>query len=152
MVRVGTGYSLQHVDFYIGLVIAIGVLQKPDLRQCRDQHPATPEFKSGNAIEFVGERDATISDAIAVVVRQADDFVAPWFRWIPVWVRVPNRYEKSSVGVDRHLDRVDDLGKHFLRRVQIDLHSFRDGHLIDRLFATKITDAFHLRDCQECLS
>ena len=136
--RVGTADALQHADLHIGLIVAVGVLQKPYLGQGRDKHAAAPEFKSRDTIQIVGKGYASIGHSVASVVREANDLVATGFFWIPMGIGRPDRNKQPSIGIDCHLHRIDDFRKHFFGGEKIDLHAVSNAHLFNRFFTTQI--------------
>ena len=138
MVRVGAVEPLEHAELEVCLAVAVGVLEEPDLRKRRHQHPPAPELEAGDAVEAVGERHAAVRHAVAVVVGQADDLVEPRLGRIPVRVGRPHGDEQHAIRIDRHLHGVGHLGKHLLGRKQVDLHPVGDLHPLDRLLAPEI--------------
>ena len=138
VVRVGATDSLEHSDLKIRFVVPVGVLEEPNLWEGGNQHATVPEFETGDAIELVGESDTSVGQSVTIVIGQANDFVATGLGRIPVWVRRPNRGKESSIGIDSHLNRVNQLGKHLFAGKEIDFHALGNLHLPDRFFATEI--------------
>ncbi len=123
---------LEQANLDVGLVVAVGVFEKQNFRRGRDQHAAPPEFESGDAVQAVGEHDQAIGFAVAVVVGQDDQFVLQRLLGVPVRIGGPGGGPQASVGVDRHLHRLDQIGKLLFGGEQIDLHSCGELHFADR--------------------
>ena len=115
VVRVGAGHALQHANFEIGLVVAVGVFEEPDLRRQRlpahrrprIQTPVMLLSSSANTMHS----SATPSRSSSGKITQR---VAAGLRWIPVRVGRPDRDPQAAVGIDRHLHRIDQLRETFL--------------------------------------
>ena len=138
VVGVGTGDALEHADLHVGLVVAVGVFEEPDLRRSGHQHATAPELETGHAVELVGKNHAAVSHAVAVIIGQAENPVGARLGGVPVGVGRPDRGEQAAVGVDGHLYRVDQLGELLLGGEQVDLHSLGHPHSLDCLAATEV--------------
>ena len=111
MVRIGTRDALQHADLDVGLVVAIGILEMPDLRRRRYQHPAAPELEAGDAVELVSEDDELVGLAVAVFIRQDHQRIPGRIGRVPVRIGRPDRHPQTAVGINGHLHGVDEPGE-----------------------------------------
>ena len=113
MVGVGRIEAMEHTDTHVGYVIAIGVLQKKDVRDTGNNDAAIPEFKPGGVM-YLGKGDGFICYSIAVFIRQDQESVLHFLQGFPFGIGRPSGSPQATLGVYCHLDRVGHFGEHFL--------------------------------------
>ena len=96
---------------FVGLVVAIGVLEEQNLRRLRDDHAAVGEHQAGRDIELVYEDGELVRAPVAVgVLEDANAIVAgiPG-QWLVRVVEGLGNPHPSAL-VERKRDRFDDIG------------------------------------------
>ena len=53
-------------------------------------------------------------------------------------IRRPDRGKEASIGIHRHLNRIDQLREHLLACKQVHLHPLSNLHFADRFFAPEV--------------
>ncbi len=99
---------------------------------------STPPFQNSKPVgqfEVAGEHRALVGLAVAVGVFEDDQLVVHRRLRLPMGIVLPGRDPQPSLGVERHLHRLDQLGKLLFRREQLDLQPLADGHRLDGLVA-----------------
>ena len=116
-------------------VVAIGVFEIEHVRPLGDDHALPPELKAGWVVEVIGKSLHAIGAAVAVGVFQNQQLVVHRLVGTPVRIGRPDGHPQPARGVEGHLHRVDQLGKHRFVGHQLHPHARVDGHLADRLVA-----------------
>ncbi len=81
----------------VGLVVAVGVLEKEDVRRLRDDDAAVGEHQARRDVELVGEHRELVGLAVAIGVLEDADAVAAGLARRRL-VRVVHRLERSTSG------------------------------------------------------
>ena len=110
-------------------------LRKTRFGCCARSTPPFQNSKPVGQLQVAGEHRALVGLAVAVGVLEDDQLVVHRRLRLPVGVVLPGRDPQPSLGVERHLHGLDQLGKLLLRREQLDLQSLADGHRLDGLLA-----------------
>ena len=136
VVRIGTVQPAEHALTGIGLVVAVGVLQQPDVRALGHQHATGHELKPGRVVQPVGEHRAFVGLAVAVGVFEDQDLVVERILRLPVRVAVPADHPQPASLVPRHLHRVhEQTGEGGLVGEQVHLEVLAQRHAVDGGFA-----------------
>ena len=129
VVRVGGVETADDPGFDVVAIVAVGVLQIEHIRPLRHNHTLPPEFKSGRIVEIAGKGLHLVGTAVAVGVFQNQQLVVHRLVGTPVGIGWPSGHPQPSLGVKRHLHRIDQLREHHLVGDQFHLHAGVDGHL-----------------------
>ena len=141
MMRVRARQTLQQANLHVRPVVAVGIFQKPQLRQRRHNHAAAPELKPRHTVKFVGKNDTAISHSIPVIIRQTQNAVVSGFGRIPVRITGPYRHKQATVRVDGHLHRVNQFREHLLRCKHAGFQTFVQLHLFQAVGGTQVGKA-----------
>ena len=129
VVRVGGVETPDDPGFDVVAIVAVGVLQIEHVGPLRHDHALSPEFKPGWIVKIAGKCLHLVGAAVAVGVFQNQQLVVHSLVGTPVGIGWPGGHPQPSLGVKRHLHRIDQLREHRLVGDQLHLHSGVDGHL-----------------------
>ena len=133
VVRVGGVEPVQEDFLGVVLVVAVRVLEEDQVRLLCEEHAAVPELEAGRVVQVAREHRALVGLAVAVGVFEDDQLVVHRRLRLPVGIVLPGRDPQPSLGVERHLHRVDQLGELLLGGEELDLQPLADGHRLDGL-------------------
>ncbi len=127
-VHVAVGHAerepFQHHFAHVGLAVAVGVLQKNDLRRGGDQHSAAPGGDGSGETQPLGKEDTAVDFPVAIgVLEQTDRATGTAVRAEAVGVIAHLDHVQATLFVkgERHrIDHVRFTGEqgHFQRRMQ----------------------------------
>jgi hypothetical protein len=135
-VEVATGPPLKRVDgvmavlgakavkddaMLVGLVVAVGVAEKGEVRLLRDVGAAVAELEAHRLVEAVGEHGRRVRAPVAVGVFKDDDLVRRLLARQQMRIRRRRQHPKTPARVERDRDRLGDFGKLLLRGEEVDL-------------------------------
>ena len=132
---VGRVEAVQHELLGVVLVVSVRILQEDEVWLLCDEHSAIPELEAGRILEIAREDRALVGLAIAIGVLEDEQLVVHRRLRLPVGIVFPGRHPQPSLGVERHLNRLHQLGKLFLGREELDLEPLADRHRLDGLVA-----------------
>ena len=110
MVRIGGAQPLQDRVADVGHIIAIGVLQKPQIRAGRHEHAVVPKLKAEGVVH-VCEDLANVGLAVVVGVFKDHQAVVHLFARFPLGIGVPAGSPQPTLGIHLHLHGVGQIRK-----------------------------------------
>jgi len=94
----------------------------------------------------VGKGDGAIGDSITVVIGKNQESVTHLLEWLPFRVGLPGGHPQASARIHPQLNRIYQLGKHFLRCEQIGAQACGQLHLCEPLLSAQVTAIAELAD------
>ena len=133
VMRISRPERAHDADADIRHIIAVGVLEKEQVRHRGDDHAAVPELESRRVVN-VRERDGLVRYTIAILVRQDQQAIVHRLGGFPLRVGSPRGDPEAAAAIDSQLYRVHELGKHLLRCEDVGDHAGCQRHPIDAIF------------------
>ena len=118
----------------VGPVVAVAVGDEQEMRGRADPDAAETDFQAAHQIEVVGEDLTRVEPAVVVGVLEDEDAVLGLVVGHASWVGIGFGDPEPAAVVDRHRDRLDDVG---LAGEKRHLESRRHGHGPGRLFGRR---------------
>ena len=142
VVRVGGVHAGEQAFLPVGLAVAVGVADVPDVGRLDEDDAVLVELEARRAVEAV-EEGRRLEDLAGLRVEvQDDELVEDLGRGRGLGVGRPAGDPEAALGVEVHLHRVDELGDDGLVGDELDLHAFRGGEVLELLFAAEVGDGF----------
>ncbi len=118
----------------VGAVVAVAVGNEQKLRGRADPDAAEADLQAADQVQVVGEDLARVEPAVAVGVLEDEDAVLGLVVGHAPRVGIGLGDPEPAAVVDRHRDRLDDVG---LAGEERDLETRRDGHRPGRLLGAE---------------
>ena len=127
----GVGGVEAHEDFFagVGLAVAVGVADEPEIRRLHDEQAVLVELKAGRAIQVVEVVGEFVGFAVTVGVFEDDDAVTELGGGGAARVVGPDGDPEAALGVPGHLHGFGEFGEFALAGEQVHLHSGGEFHL-----------------------
>src|SRR5262245_41147050 len=123
VVRVFGAASAEQYLANVGLVVAVGVLEKRQVRHVGHVDAAVAKLERQRHVQVVRENGRFVSAAVAIGVFENDELVARFIARINVWIGIRAAHPHPPTRVETNLNRVGDLGKLLLAGEQVNLKS-----------------------------
>ena len=140
VVRVGGVHAGEQAFLPVGLAVAVGVADVPDVGGLDEDHAVLVELEAGRAVEAVEEGRGLEDLAGLRVEIQDDELVEDLGRRGGLRVGRPAGDPEAALGVEVHLHRVDELGDRGLVGDELDLHAFGGGEVLELVDAAEVRD------------
>ena len=134
VVRVRGIEAVEHALLRIGLAVAIGIAQEPQIRRLHDEHTVFVKLESGRAIEAIGKHRGLDRLAGFGIEIEYDQFIEDLGRGCGFRIVRPCGDPKTALGVEVHLHRIDQIGEGFFGGDELDLAARREFQVLDRFF------------------
>ena len=142
VVRVGGVHAGEQAFLPVGLAVAVGVADVPDVRRLDEDDAVLVKLEAGRAVEAV-EEGRRLEDLAGLRVEIEDDeLVEDLGGRGGLGVARPAGDPEAALGVEVHLHRVDELGDDRLVGDELDLHAFRGGEVLELFDAAEVRDGF----------
>ncbi len=115
----------QHLRRAVRTVVAVSIGNEVEFRRRADPDAAEADLQTADQIQVIGEDLAGIEAAVAVGVFEDEDAIARLCLRNPPRVRIGLGDPETAAIVDRHGDRLNDVG---LAGEKSDLEARRNGH------------------------
>ena len=142
MVRVSGIHAGEQAFLPVGLAVAIGIADVPDVRRLDEDDAVLIELEAGRAVEAVKEGGRLEDLAGLRVEIQDDELVEDLGRRRGLRVGRPAGNPEAALGVEVHLHRVDELGDGGLVGDELDLHAFGRGEVLELIDTAEVGDGF----------
>ena len=129
VVSVGGSDAVDQDFAVIGDVVTVGVLEENDVGLAGDQDSAVPEFEGERTVDFCELGDA-VGVAILVVVVQDEQGVVHFLNRIPFRIGRPGGDPEAALGIDVHLNGIDQVGEFALVGEQVGFKALGDGKML----------------------
>jgi len=127
-VGVGGAEALEDDRADVGLVVAVGVFEIPEIRPGGDDHAVAPELETERVVD-VREDLPRVGDAVAVGIFENHQAVVHLLERFPLGIGVPAGHPEPPLRIDLHLDRVDQVGELLFRGKHVQFEAFRHADL-----------------------
>ena len=142
VVRVGGVHAGEQAFLPVGLAVAVGVADVPDVGRLDEDDAVLVELEAGRAVEAVEEGRGLEDLAGLRVEIQDDELVEDLGGRGGLGVGRPAGDPEAALGVEVHLHRVDQLGDDRLVGDELDLHAFGGGEVLELVDAAEVGDRF----------
>ena len=143
VVSVIAGPSVHQVDYLIGLVIPIGILEKQHARLIDNKHTAVVELETRGAMEFVVKDFRDVRFAIPIGIFKDHKLIpGAWVAWFPLGISRHASKPSSTFVIEVQLHGLSNIWELGLIGKQLDLETLWNLGLRDELIGRQVAKRF----------